>query len=97
DPDLGDKLKAEWPGILAWMIEGCLDWQERGLAPPNAVTAATAAYLGAEDTVTQWIEEKLIPDPLSWERSSILYAHWKTYAEEMGEVAGSQKRFSQNL
>ena len=37
-PELGDKLKAEWPGILQWMIEGCLDWQESGLAPPEAVT-----------------------------------------------------------
>ncbi|MFL5150930.1 MAG: phage/plasmid primase, P4 family, partial [Microvirga sp.] len=24
DLDLTEKLKAEWPGILAWMIEGCL-------------------------------------------------------------------------
>ncbi len=27
DRDLEQKLKAEWPGILRWMIEGCLDWQ----------------------------------------------------------------------
>ena len=27
-----------------WMIDGCLDWQERGLAPPEAVTKATDAY-----------------------------------------------------
>jgi len=29
---LTEKLKAEWPGILAWMIDGCADWLERGLA-----------------------------------------------------------------
>lgn len=49
DPKLNDKLKAEWPGILAWMIEGCLEWQQCGLAPPAAVTDATAAYLEAEE------------------------------------------------
>ena len=27
DQQIGDKLKAEWPGILAWMIAGCADWQ----------------------------------------------------------------------
>jgi P4 family phage/plasmid primase-like protien len=45
DRQFGEKLKAEWPGILAWMIQGCLDWQQRGLNPPDAVTAATDAYL----------------------------------------------------
>ena len=33
DERLTEKLKAEWPGILAWMIEGCLDWQRHG--PPR--------------------------------------------------------------
>jgi putative DNA primase/helicase len=35
DKSLGDRLRTEWPGILAWMIDGCLQWQERGLAPPE--------------------------------------------------------------
>ena len=26
DPVLPEKLKAEWPGILAWMLDGCLKW-----------------------------------------------------------------------
>ena len=33
---LEEKLKAEWPGILRWMIEGCLDWQTNGLVRPRA-------------------------------------------------------------
>ena len=32
DGELTEKLKAEWPGILAWMIEGALMWQTDGLA-----------------------------------------------------------------
>jgi putative DNA primase/helicase len=42
DETLPAKLNAELPGILAWMIDGCLDWQERGLAPPEIVTEASA-------------------------------------------------------
>jgi putative DNA primase/helicase len=36
DPQLADKLKDERPGILQWMIDGCLEWQERGLAAPES-------------------------------------------------------------
>ena len=49
DAVLAEKLKAEWPGILAWLIEGCLEWQTEGLRPPQAVLEATEAYLSAED------------------------------------------------
>jgi putative DNA primase/helicase len=40
DPELAEKLKAEWPGILAWAIQGCLEWQRIGLSPPKAVQSA---------------------------------------------------------
>jgi len=57
DTTLPEKLAAEYPGILAWAIAGCLDWQRHGLAPPAAVTEATEAYLAAEDMVQAWISE----------------------------------------
>jgi P4 family phage/plasmid primase-like protien len=37
DPKLQEKLRAEAPHILAWMIEGCLQWQRRGLQDVPAV------------------------------------------------------------
>jgi putative DNA primase/helicase len=57
DQELGEKLKAEGPGILAWMVEGCLAWQREGLKPPKTVTAATAAYLEAQDSMAAWLDE----------------------------------------
>ncbi len=42
--ELGEKLKAEWPAILRWAIEGRLDWQRNGLIRPNSVLAATEDY-----------------------------------------------------
>ena len=35
DKLLPEKLKAEWPGILRWMIDGCLEWQRDGLGTPR--------------------------------------------------------------
>jgi len=37
DLHLKAKLKTEWPGILNWMIEGCLAWRQRGLAVPDTI------------------------------------------------------------
>ena len=38
DRQLEEKLKEELPGILRWMINGCLDWQTNGLVRPASVT-----------------------------------------------------------
>lgn len=97
DAELPDKLKTEWPGILAWMIQGCLDWQRCGLAPPAVVTAATAAYLDAEDALAAWIDDCCERDPQAWEQTSALFANWAAWAGRAGEHVGSQKRFSERL
>jgi len=57
DKQLEDKLRAEWPAILRWMIEGCLAWQENGLSQPEAVQVATADYFADQDLFGQWLEE----------------------------------------
>ena len=49
DNELDDRLAVEAPGILRWMIDGCLAWQERGLDEPEAVQEATLRYRRDED------------------------------------------------
>jgi putative DNA primase/helicase len=49
DKDLEKKLKSEWPMILNWMIEGCIDWQKNGLIRPDKVIAATEEYFDEQD------------------------------------------------
>jgi putative DNA primase/helicase len=97
DETLGDRLKAELPGILAWAIGGCLEWQAGGLAPPAVVREATAAYLEAEDALAAWIEDVGEYDADAWESSQALYRSWKSWAERTGEHPGSLKKFIQRL
>jgi putative DNA primase/helicase len=97
DGELAEKLKLEWPGILAWMIEGALEWQTEGLQPPKAVLDATAAYMEAEDALAAWIDGRCERDQSAWEQSSALFASWTSWAEQTGEFAGSMKRFAQTL
>jgi putative DNA primase/helicase len=97
DAVLTEKLKAEWPGILAWIIEGCLEWQTEGLAAPEAVTAATAEYLESEDAIAAWIDERCECKPDAWAASSMLFASWVEWAAAAGEALGSQRKLNQKL
>jgi putative DNA primase/helicase len=97
DPQLADKLKAEWPGILAWMIEGCLQWQRVGLAPPASVTEATEDYLEAQDVLGEFLQEKCVVDQRAVTQSSDLFAAWKGFCELRGEKPGHQRRFNDAL
>ena len=98
DKNLQDKLKAEWPGILQWAIDGSLEWRKQGLNPPASVIAATDEYIAAEDTFGCWLEEALEPaDASAVTPTADLFAAWKIWAERRSEFAGSTKRFAQML
>jgi putative DNA primase/helicase len=97
DPDLPEKLRAEWPGILQWAVDGCMLWQERGLAAPAAVRDATDEYLEAEDAMVSWLGECCKLDRSLYSNTALLFASWKAWADGAGEYVGSQKRFSQAL
>ena len=57
DPDLGDKLRREAPGILRWMLDGCLEWQKSALPESRAVNDATRRYFAESDVIGQWLED----------------------------------------
>ena len=97
DLNLAEKLKAEWPAILQWGVEGCLQWQKIGLAPPKVVTDATNAYLEAEDAVRVWLEECCELKRDAFEPRPKLYASWRLWAERTGEEARSAKWLYERL
>ena len=96
DNQLSEKLREEWPGILQWMIDGCLEWQVTGLAPPGIVAAATDDYIAQEDTFSVWLRERCRQTG-SYTETGVLFADWRKWVTARGEEAGSQKRFSQAM
>ncbi len=98
-PDRGlfDRMKAEWPGVLRWAVEGCLHWRRVGLSPPEPVLSATAEYFETEDAIGRWIEERCERDETKRTHVSVLFADWQTWAAATGEYAGKMKRFSMNV
>jgi putative DNA primase/helicase len=97
DPNLPAKLKAEWPGILRWATEGCLQWQRQRLKPPAAVVEATRDYLSAEDNVRNWIEDSCTVAASEWEASGALFASWKKWAEASGVIVGTERSLVQAI
>ena len=97
DLDLVEKLKAEAAGILRWMVDGCLEWQRDGLAPPPAIVEATEAYLDEEDEFKRWVDECCDVDPSQWTSFRDLFDVWKVWTEASGVHTGSAKSFSKKL
>jgi putative DNA primase/helicase len=97
DPDLRDKLEAELPGILAWAVRGCLEWQKRGLKPPESVSIATAAYRAEMDVFSGFIDEQCVIDPAASVPAGELYQAYKIWADCGGEKPLSQRWFADRL
>ncbi len=97
DPYLSEKLRAEYPQILNWMMEGCSDWNKNGLVRPQVVLDATEDYFEGQDTFGRWIEENCEQGINRFTASGNLYADWKAYAERAGENPGSQVKFADNM
>jgi P4 family phage/plasmid primase-like protien len=97
DPKLPEKLKAEYPAILGWMLEGSEKWQGLGLAPPAKVRAASSAYFTDEDTIGAWIAECCDTGMQFHATLKTLYASWKAFAEARGEFVGSSKALAKAL
>jgi putative DNA primase/helicase len=97
DPDLGDKLRKEYPAILAWMVEGCLEWQRAGLAAPQAVLDMTEEYFEGEDAVGRFLKSETEPDAEGCVGSTDLFSAWREWAGANGEFVGTAKRLSTEM
>lgn len=100
DPTLEEQLRAEWPGILRWMIDGCLDWQQHGLCKPASVLAATQDYFADQDVFAQFLDERCDVDRENehkFEAKVVLFNAWSDYAKAVGEPAGTGKTFKEAM
>jgi putative DNA primase/helicase len=97
DDKLGSKLEEEWPGILAWMVRGCLDWQDGGLRAPLAVTEARREYRQESDAVRRFTEDRC--ECLHGAQVEIgqLFAAYRDWCEGEGEQHLSSTAFGREL
>lgn len=92
DPGLKDALRREFPGILAWAIRGCLDWQASGLTRPAVVTEATESYFLAQDSFAAWLDECCVVGAGEADTTANLWASWSLFARTAGEETGTKNK-----
>ncbi len=113
DLDLQDKLRAEAPAILAWLVQGCMAWQAEGLNASTSVLAATNSYRREEDLLGQFLEAECdVSDrdaleavrrgeagaqTLPWVSSKVLYDAYCNWMEGEGERPLSKKALGMRL
>lgn len=85
DSKLLDKLKAESPHILEWMVQGALNWQRLGLGDiPAIVKVQTADYRQSQDVIGLWLSECTTSNNQAETTSTELYSNYEFWAKQNG-------------
>lgn len=97
DKKLPEKLRSEVPGILAWIVRGCLQWRRKGLQAPDEVRKATGEYRVEMDVLAGFLAECCEFGTDHWEYAKDLYESYKRWCDENGERPEPQRKFGGRL
>jgi putative DNA primase/helicase len=97
DKRLAAKLRAEMPGVLAWIVRGCLEYQREGLGEPEEVRAATKGYRVEMDVLAAFLSDRCVEHPRASVGATPLYNAYKDWCEQSGEAWLSQRKFGTRL
>jgi putative DNA primase/helicase len=94
DPKLPAKLREELPGVLAWAVKGCVDWNGGGLDTAAAIERATAAYRSETDIIERFFEDVCAFRADYRVPKKDLFEAYEAWCTENGEGSLSQNMFA---
>lgn len=97
DKELGLKLAAELPGILAWIVQGAVKWYAHGLTTPAAVLHAGAEFRADSDTVGAYIEDRCELASGEVIQASHLFGDYRRFTDNAGRDPLNQTAFGRAL
>jgi putative DNA primase/helicase len=99
DPHLVDKLLAEGPGILNWMVEGARAFLESGLNPPTSVSQATDELRRDADPYGKFLDSACVVsgDPCDSITSRELMLCFMFWQMQRGETPYKERTISTNM
>ena len=92
NPTLADELRAEAPGVLAWMVRGCLAWQRDGFQEPEIVRVVTEEYRAEQDPLATFLAECCVLAPNASVGGQVFYQRYLAWCET--SFVPSQQRMS---
>jgi P4 family phage/plasmid primase-like protien len=84
DTTLKERLPAEAPGILAWIVQGTAQWLTQGLSPPAAVLNASAEYRQSQDHVAEFVAECCTLERTAKQPLPLLYGAYTAWCKNAG-------------
>ncbi len=97
DDRLMQKLKAEIPGILTWMVKGAQLYLQGGLAETTSSTALASEMRETCNNVKQWSQAELSPGPDVIASSSLMYKAYTTWAAHNGVTPQTSTSWGEEL
>lgn len=97
DESLKERLRAEFPGILRWMIDGCLMWQGSRLGRCTAVDGASRSFFEDQDTVSLWASERCSVGNVHRGSASALLDDFNTWLRARGDKPTDAKSFKESV
>ena len=97
DPNLMEKLRAEFPGILAWAVRGCLSWQQHGLSMPSVVKEGTERWRRFADVIKRFVQDCCELDPRAQVAASAIYESYEVWCSDQREKPQTQAGFKLKL
>lgn len=97
DAELPVRLREEFEGILAWLVQGCLEWQRLGLQPPETVRVASQEYRRESDELASFLEQTTVHKKGLEVSLELLYQEYSRWSLTFGEKPKSGREFSKML
>jgi len=95
--DLMAQFSQEMPGILCWMVKGCLNWQGAGLGMPAEVRQATAEYRDEMDVLKNFFNECCLINKTAETTAKSLNEKYREWCIENRERPMTQTKLGKRL
>jgi putative DNA primase/helicase len=80
--------------ILTWAVQGCLEWQQVGLAVPQSVRDYTNEYRAENDPLRDWLADCCQLEANAWTPYAELRDSYEKWCETNGEKPLDAKRLA---
>jgi putative DNA primase/helicase len=97
DRNLIHRLREELPGILAWAVQGCLEYQREGLKAPSDVRKTAEKSMKDADVIEEFIQDRCRRWSKAITAHADLHDEWTGWSAQKGIGPGSEKAFAQAL